>query len=168
MDHDHLTGVVLLRCPVSRASSHAPRAIRSLRVPLREVHGGDHPDVLHEGYCNEDRYCWICENCFGAFREGFGWTLLPGDEAVSLGRSFRRSSARRPGAQTSQPRRGCGRKTGWRIPPEPNTRVRRRRGKDAERRKLVHDSASSCGNLEQGAFPGRSPGLSMASRPNVS
>lgn len=35
----------------------------------------DDPGVLHEGYCTEDEYRWICEQCFADFRERFGWIV---------------------------------------------------------------------------------------------
>ena len=33
----------------------------------------DTPDALHEGYATEDRYHWVCENCFEDFKERFQW-----------------------------------------------------------------------------------------------
>jgi hypothetical protein len=35
----------------------------------------DYPNVLHEGYCTEDEYWWICAPCFRDFRERFQWQL---------------------------------------------------------------------------------------------
>jgi len=35
----------------------------------------DYPDVLPEGYCTEDEYYWICEQCFKDFRDRFGWKV---------------------------------------------------------------------------------------------
>ena len=39
----------------------------------------DYPDVLHEGYCTEDEYRWICEQCFNDFRDHFGWSVRDGN-----------------------------------------------------------------------------------------
>jgi hypothetical protein len=36
---------------------------------------GDQPDFLHEGYCTEDEYRWICETCVADFKDRFGWAL---------------------------------------------------------------------------------------------
>lgn len=35
----------------------------------------DYPDVLHVGYCTEDEYRWICDQCFTDFRARFGWSV---------------------------------------------------------------------------------------------
>jgi hypothetical protein len=29
--------------------------------------------VLHEGYCTEDEYRWVCDRCLADFRDHFGW-----------------------------------------------------------------------------------------------
>ena len=34
------------------------------------------PGDLSVGYCTEDRYRWICENCFSDFRELFQWEVV--------------------------------------------------------------------------------------------
>ena len=31
---------------------------------------------LHHGYCTEDEYYWICENCFEDFKEMFHWKVV--------------------------------------------------------------------------------------------
>jgi hypothetical protein len=36
----------------------------------------NYSDSLHEGYCTEDEYHWICENCYNDFKDLFNWTLL--------------------------------------------------------------------------------------------
>ena len=36
-------------------------------------------DALRGGYCTPDEYYWICEECFGAFRERFEWRLIEGE-----------------------------------------------------------------------------------------
>lgn len=35
----------------------------------------DSPDALHEGYITEDNYHWVCRECFGDFRNLFGWKV---------------------------------------------------------------------------------------------
>jgi hypothetical protein len=35
----------------------------------------DAPDVLHDGYCTEDEYYWICSQCFADFWQYFEWTV---------------------------------------------------------------------------------------------
>jgi hypothetical protein len=35
----------------------------------------DAPDVLHEGYCTQDRYRWICLTCFDDFHDKFAWKV---------------------------------------------------------------------------------------------
>lgn len=30
---------------------------------------------LHEGYCTEDHYRWICPTCFNDFKARFNWTV---------------------------------------------------------------------------------------------
>jgi hypothetical protein len=35
----------------------------------------ERPGDLNEGYATEDEYYWICENCYGDFREQFRWTV---------------------------------------------------------------------------------------------
>lgn len=37
------------------------------------------PDELHAGFTTTDDYHWICETCFGDFKERFQWTLATGD-----------------------------------------------------------------------------------------
>lgn len=37
---------------------------------------GEYPDCLQKGYCTEDLYYWICEECFEDFKEQFNWTVL--------------------------------------------------------------------------------------------
>jgi hypothetical protein len=41
----------------------------------RKFMDSDDPDVCREGYTTEDRYRWICAQCFNDFRERFGWRL---------------------------------------------------------------------------------------------
>ncbi len=36
----------------------------------------DYPDVLHEGYCTENQYRWICQKCFEDFKEQFDWKVI--------------------------------------------------------------------------------------------
>jgi hypothetical protein len=35
--------------------------------------------ALTEGFATADRYRWVCETCFRAFRERFGWSLIEAD-----------------------------------------------------------------------------------------
>jgi hypothetical protein len=35
----------------------------------------DDAEVRREGYTTEDRYRWICFQCFNDFREQFRWTV---------------------------------------------------------------------------------------------
>jgi len=35
-------------------------------------------DVLHEGWASPDEYRWICDVCFGDFREQFKWHVNAG------------------------------------------------------------------------------------------
>ena len=58
--------------------------------PWRVIEGNDHDhcafcwakfaeasDCLHEGYSTENRYYWVCEECFHDFKERFGWRVKP-------------------------------------------------------------------------------------------
>ena len=38
--------------------------------------GDEQPDSLHEGYCTEDQYRWICEKCFEDFKKQFEWEVV--------------------------------------------------------------------------------------------
>lgn len=40
----------------------------------------DYPDVLHEGYTNEDSSRWICEQCFEDFKDLFDWEVMQAKE----------------------------------------------------------------------------------------
>jgi len=33
-------------------------------------------DDVHEGYCTEDGYRWVCETCFQDFGDEFEWTVI--------------------------------------------------------------------------------------------
>lgn len=37
---------------------------------------GHGKDMLQNGYCTEDNYHWICEECFEDFKEMFHWELI--------------------------------------------------------------------------------------------
>jgi hypothetical protein len=43
----------------------------------------DHPDVLHEGYATEDKYRWICEQCFEDFKDLFEWEVMAVKKAAA-------------------------------------------------------------------------------------
>ena len=30
---------------------------------------------MHEGYCTEDYYYWVCEKCFNDFKDQFMWVI---------------------------------------------------------------------------------------------
>lgn len=34
------------------------------------------PDCLLQGYTTVDDYHWICENCFGDFKDHFKWSVI--------------------------------------------------------------------------------------------
>jgi hypothetical protein len=36
----------------------------------------DFPDALHQGYATVDDYHWICEKCFGDFKDIFQWNVI--------------------------------------------------------------------------------------------
>lgn len=36
----------------------------------------DHTDTIHEAYCTEDEYYWICDNCYNDFKSIFHWKLI--------------------------------------------------------------------------------------------
>ena len=33
----------------------------------------NYSDTIHEAYCTEDEYYWICDNCYNDFRAMFNW-----------------------------------------------------------------------------------------------
>src|SRR5437773_12475030 len=45
----------------------------------------DGPGVLHEGYCTEDGYHWVCGTCFADFRAAFEWRVRGGGGEHALG-----------------------------------------------------------------------------------
>lgn len=36
---------------------------------------GNCPEELHEGYTTEDKYHWVCQECFKDFKEMFRWQI---------------------------------------------------------------------------------------------
>ena len=36
----------------------------------------EQPGFLHQGYCTENEYHWICENCFNDFKDMFNWVVI--------------------------------------------------------------------------------------------
>lgn len=40
--------------------------------------------ALGKGYCTQDGYRWVCEQCFADFRVEFNWTLVEGTATWSL------------------------------------------------------------------------------------
>jgi hypothetical protein len=43
----------------------------------------DVPDVLHAGYCTEDDYHWVCEQCFNDFKSLFHWNFKDANDVSS-------------------------------------------------------------------------------------
>lgn len=35
-----------------------------------------YPDTAHQGYCTEDEYHWICDECFNDFKSLFQWEMI--------------------------------------------------------------------------------------------
>lgn len=33
-------------------------------------------DNIHEAYCTEDEYHWICDDCYNDFKDIFDWKLI--------------------------------------------------------------------------------------------
>jgi len=33
------------------------------------------PDILHAGYTTEDKYRWVCDQCFEDFKDRFQWRV---------------------------------------------------------------------------------------------
>lgn len=33
----------------------------------------NYSDTIHEAYCTEDEYYWVCDNCYNDFRAMFKW-----------------------------------------------------------------------------------------------
>lgn len=50
---------------------HCAFCQRHISVPL----AGDDPDAVDRGYVTDDNYNWVCETCFGDFRERFAWSI---------------------------------------------------------------------------------------------
>jgi hypothetical protein len=36
----------------------------------------EYSDVLHQGYSTADDYHWVCEKCFGDFKDIFQWIVI--------------------------------------------------------------------------------------------
>ena len=75
----YLTGATLVRRPYriypkNEKWDHDHCAFCWAKFMVEEL-----PEVLHEGYCTEDEYHWICEACFDDFKVQFGWVLKPND-----------------------------------------------------------------------------------------
>ena len=69
----YLKGAVLFRRPYRRSSPSSDHD--HCEFCWANFMEEDYPDVLHDGYCTEDRYRWICEGCFTDFRDRFGWRV---------------------------------------------------------------------------------------------
>lgn len=33
-------------------------------------------DCIHEAYCTEDEYHWICDDCYNDFKDIFDWKII--------------------------------------------------------------------------------------------
>jgi hypothetical protein len=38
----------------------------------------ERPGDLNEGYVTADCYRWVCDDCYGDFKDAFGWTHFDG------------------------------------------------------------------------------------------
>ena len=50
------------------------------------------PDVLHEGYCTEDEYHWVCTQCFNDFQDRFQWSVIKKEADLQAGESENQSA----------------------------------------------------------------------------
>ena len=76
----YLSGVTLLRRtyrtnPDNPTWDHDHCAFCQAKFMVEDI-----PDVLHEGYATADDYHWICDICFGDFKDRFRWIVTPVDE----------------------------------------------------------------------------------------
>ena len=39
----------------------------------------DRPDTAHEGFTTEDRYYWVCRECFELFKDEYRWKTVETD-----------------------------------------------------------------------------------------
>lgn len=66
---EYLTGVTLIHIPFSgeiRDHDHC----EFCGAKFSEEEGN-----LHQGYCTEDKYYWICPECFDDFKGEFNWIV---------------------------------------------------------------------------------------------
>ncbi|MBS6591680.1 MAG: hypothetical protein KH324_09310 [Ruminococcus sp.] len=33
----------------------------------------NYPNTIHDAYCTEDEYHWVCDNCYNDFKARFNW-----------------------------------------------------------------------------------------------
>ena len=33
----------------------------------------NYPNAIHDAYCTEDEYHWVCDNCYNDFKARFNW-----------------------------------------------------------------------------------------------
>lgn len=33
----------------------------------------NYPNTIHDAYCTEDEYHWVCDNCYNDFKTRFNW-----------------------------------------------------------------------------------------------
>jgi len=72
----YLQGVALVRRDYRRCQKNADWDHDHCQFCFGKFMVEDLPDVFHVGYCTEDEYHWICEQCFQDFRERFCWRVL--------------------------------------------------------------------------------------------
>ena len=76
MGQEHyLTGAMLVRRQYRRPQRNPNWNHDHCEFCWAKFMDEDFPNVLREGYCTEDEYRWICEQCFTDFREQFGWSI---------------------------------------------------------------------------------------------
>ena len=71
----YLHGVMLRHCRYHRYPNNPDHDHDHCAFCWAKFMVEDYPDVLHEGYCTQDEYHWICDQCFKDFKERFRWTV---------------------------------------------------------------------------------------------
>ena len=69
----YLTGVVLARRPWRQTRPHWDHD--HCEFCWATFGGAELGDVLREGWTTRDKYHWICDGCFGDFKDAFGWQV---------------------------------------------------------------------------------------------
>jgi hypothetical protein len=73
--HKYLFGIILIhrdyrRFPKNEKWDHDHCEFCSAKFTIEES-----SNALQKGYCTEDEYHWVCEQCFKDFKGHFGWTV---------------------------------------------------------------------------------------------